>query len=66
MCNLYQTHAGFTDDLICSKKSVAQPAENFDAAAAIALLEIGKNTCIAMQKFLVIVSCLEMFEWRFV
>ncbi|XP_018500718.2 negative regulator of systemic acquired resistance SNI1 [Pyrus x bretschneideri] len=60
MCKLYQTHAGFTDDLICSKKSVAQPAENFDAATAIALLEIGKNTCIAMQKFLVIIMELDV------
>lgn len=56
MCKLYQTNAEFTDDLISSEESVTQPAENFDTAATIALLEIGNNTCIAMQKFLILVS----------
>ena len=56
MCKLYQTNAGFTDDLISSKKSMALPAKEFDTAATIALLEIGNNTCIAMQKFLRMVS----------
>lgn len=56
MCKLYQTNAEFADDLISSEESVTQPAENFDTAATIALLEIGNNTCIAMQKFLILVS----------
>ncbi|XP_018502195.2 negative regulator of systemic acquired resistance SNI1-like [Pyrus x bretschneideri] len=60
MCNLYQTHAGFTDDLICSENPMAQPAENFDTGPAIALLEIGKNTCIATQKFLLIIMELDV------
>ncbi|XP_062013052.1 negative regulator of systemic acquired resistance SNI1 isoform X2 [Rosa rugosa] len=60
MCKLYQTNAGFADDLISSETSVAQPAENFDTAATIALLEIGKNTCIAMQKFLIMIMELDL------
>nr|XP_011460592.1 PREDICTED: uncharacterized protein LOC101306508 isoform X1 [Fragaria vesca subsp. vesca] len=60
MCKLYQTNAGFTDDLISSQKSMAQPAKFFDTAATIALLEIGNNTCIAMQKFLIMIMELDM------
>ncbi|KAM5588083.1 hypothetical protein ABKV19_006501 [Rosa sericea] len=60
MCKLYQTNAGFADDLISSETSMAQPAENFDTAATIALLEIGKNTCIAMQKFLIMIMELDL------
>lgn len=60
MCKLYQNCAGFTDDLICSENSAAQPAENFDTAAAISLLEVGKHTCIAMQKFLIMIMELDV------
>ncbi|XP_050370031.1 negative regulator of systemic acquired resistance SNI1 isoform X2 [Argentina anserina] len=60
MCKLYQTNAGFTDDLISSKKSMAVPAKNFDTAAAIALLEIGQNTCTAMQKFFIMIMELDL------
>ncbi|XP_004305400.1 PREDICTED: uncharacterized protein LOC101307140 [Fragaria vesca subsp. vesca] len=60
MCKLYQANAGFTDDLISSKKSMAQPAKIFDTSATIALLEIGNNTCIAIQKFLIMIMELDM------
>ncbi|BBH00945.1 negative regulator of systemic acquired resistance [Prunus dulcis] len=60
MCKLYLNCTGFTDDLICSENSVAQPAENFDTAAAISLLEVGKHTCIAMQKFLIMIMELDV------
>ncbi|KAK9936475.1 hypothetical protein M0R45_013316 [Rubus argutus] len=60
MCKLYQTNAEFTDDLISSEESVTQPDENFDTAATIALLEIGNNTCIAMQKFLILIMELDV------
>ncbi|KAK9936508.1 hypothetical protein M0R45_013347 [Rubus argutus] len=42
------------------KDCLAIMYENFDTAATIALLEIGNNTCIAMQKFLILIMELDV------
>ncbi|KAL5575326.1 hypothetical protein UlMin_017025 [Ulmus minor] len=52
MCNLYQISEAFSDDLIHQEKSVVESAENTDSSVVIALFEVGKNTCISMQKLL--------------
>lgn len=56
MCKLFQICASFSDDLICEENSVEKSARKCDTAVAIAFLEIGKNTSIAMQKLITIVS----------
>ena len=56
MCGLCQIQSAFSNDEICLENYVAKPSGKCDTAVAIALPEIGKNTCIAMQKLLILVS----------
>lgn len=55
MCNPYQISAAFSDDLTHLDNSVGQLDNDSDNAVTIALLEVAKNTCNAMQKFLTMV-----------
>ena len=56
MCQLYQNSAAFSSDIIHPENSSGKLAENSDTPVTVALLEVGKNACIAMQKFLTVVS----------
>lgn len=55
MCGLYQIQSAFSNDPMYLETSVAQPSDNCDPAVAVALPEIGNNTCSAMQKLLILV-----------
>ncbi|PON57395.1 negative regulator of systemic acquired resistance (SNI1) [Trema orientale] len=59
MCQLYQISAEFSDDKIHPENSAEKSAENSDNAVTIALLEVGKNICFAMQKFLTMIMELD-------
>lgn len=56
MCRLYQIFAAFTDDLIPQESTLGESAKSSNTSVIIALLEVGMNVCIAMQKFLTMVS----------
>ena len=56
ICGLRQIQSAFSNDKICLENYVAKPSDSCDTAVAIALPEIGQNTCIAMQKLLILVS----------
>uniref|UniRef100_A0A2N9G5W0 Uncharacterized protein n=1 Tax=Fagus sylvatica TaxID=28930 RepID=A0A2N9G5W0_FAGSY len=60
MCGLCQIQSAFSNDEICPEIYVAKPSGKCDTAVAIALPEIGKNTCIAMQKLLILIMELDM------
>lgn len=59
ICNPYQISAAFSDDLTRLDDSVGQLDNDRDNAVTIALLEVVKNTCNAMQKFLTMVMELD-------
>lgn len=63
MCGLCQIQSALSNDQIYSENYVAKQFDNHDTAMAIALPEIGKNTCIAMQKLLTLVSFSTSFTW---
>lgn len=56
ICGLCQIQSALSNDKICSENYVAKPSDICDTAVAISLPEIGQNTCIAMQKLLILVS----------
>lgn len=55
MCGLSQIESAFSNNQIYPENSMAKPPDNCDTSVAIALPEIGKKTCIAMQKLLILV-----------
>ena len=57
MCGLCQVSAESINKLESSDNSMAKPSQNNNAAVAIALPEVSKNTCTALQKLLIMVSC---------
>ncbi|KAB1221997.1 hypothetical protein CJ030_MR2G018489 [Morella rubra] len=59
MCGLCQIQSALSNDQIYSENYVAKQFDNHDTAMAIALPEIGKNTCIAMQKLLTLIMELD-------
>ncbi|XP_041027702.1 negative regulator of systemic acquired resistance SNI1 isoform X2 [Juglans microcarpa x Juglans regia] len=60
MCGLYQIQSTFSNDPTYLETSVAKPSDNCDPAVAVALPEIGNNTCIAVQKLLTLIMELDM------
>ncbi|XP_059440204.1 negative regulator of systemic acquired resistance SNI1 isoform X2 [Corylus avellana] len=60
MCGLSQIQSAFSNNKIYPENSVAKPPDNCDTAVAIALPEIGKKTCIAMQKLLILIMELDI------
>ena len=54
ICGLCPDHAG-SDESECSETSMEKSSENHNTDVAIALLEIQKTTCMAMQKLLIMV-----------
>lgn len=58
MRKLYQICIGFSDDLVRPDNSVAKSTKKCDIAEEIAFLEVGKNTSIAVQRLLNMVSSL--------
>lgn len=56
MCKMHQICASLNDDLICEENSVEKLANWCETAITIALPEVGKNTIIAMQRLLTMVS----------
>ncbi|XP_062110472.1 negative regulator of systemic acquired resistance SNI1-like isoform X2 [Humulus lupulus] len=59
MCQLYQSTVAFNDDEIHPEISEEKSAKSCDTAVIVALFEVGKNACIAMQKFLTIIMELD-------
>lgn len=55
MCKLYENCATFSDDLMHLENSVGVSDNDSNTSVAIALLEVAKNTRIAMQKFFTMV-----------
>jgi hypothetical protein len=62
MCGLSQIQSAFSNNKIYLENSVAKPPDNCDTAVAIGLPEIGKKTCIAMQKLLILVCSSTSFS----
>ena len=62
MCGLSQIQSTFSNNKIYPENSVAKPPDNCDTVVAIALPEIGKKTCIAMQKLLILVCSSTSFS----
>ncbi|XP_050287164.1 negative regulator of systemic acquired resistance SNI1 isoform X4 [Quercus robur] len=60
VCGLFQIQSAFSNDKICLENYVAKPSDSCDTAVAIALPEIGQNTCIAMQKLLILIMELDI------
>lgn len=59
MCGLSQIQSTLATNQIYPETSGAKPSDNGDASVAIALPEIGKKTCVAMQKFLILIMELD-------
>ncbi|XP_024024762.1 negative regulator of systemic acquired resistance SNI1 isoform X2 [Morus notabilis] len=59
MCKLYENCATFSDDLMHLENSVGVSDNDSNTSVAIALLEVAKNTCIAMQKFFTVIMELD-------
>ncbi|KAK9267110.1 hypothetical protein L1049_009529 [Liquidambar formosana] len=57
---LCHVHVGFVDDVRSSENSAAKPYKDSDTAVAVALLEVEKCTCIAIQRLLVMIMELDM------
>lgn len=55
ICGLCQDHAGIVDESEHSETSMGKSYENHNTDVAIALLEVQKTTCLAMQKLLTMV-----------
>lgn len=56
LCELYHVHTGISNDHEYLENSIVKPSEDCNTALAFAFLEVGKSTCIAMQKLLITVS----------
>ncbi|KAK6264662.1 hypothetical protein SCA6_020096 [Theobroma cacao] len=60
ICGLCQDHAGIVDESEHSETSMGKSYENHNTDVAIALLEVQKTTCLAMQKLLTMIMELDM------
>lgn len=52
ICGLYQDYAGIHNEPVSSDE---KSSENHDTDVAIALLEVQRTTCMAMQKLIIMV-----------
>ncbi|KAH9797196.1 negative regulator of systemic acquired resistance SNI1 [Citrus sinensis] len=59
LCGLSQVYTGMSDNRGSPENSNTKPSEDCNPALAFALLQVGKSTCIAMQKFLIIIMGLD-------
>ncbi|GAY34653.1 hypothetical protein CUMW_012600 [Citrus unshiu] len=59
LCGLSQVYTGMSDNRGSPENSNTKPSEDCNPALAFALLQVGKSTCIAMQKFLIIIMELD-------
>ncbi|XP_044495085.1 negative regulator of systemic acquired resistance SNI1 [Mangifera indica] len=60
LCGLCQAHTGLISDHGCSENSVRKPSGEHNTPLVFALLEVGKSTCIAMQRFLILILKLDI------
>lgn len=60
ICGLYQNYAGINSESHCSETSMGKSSENHNADVAMALVEVQKTTCMAMQKLLIMTMELDM------
>lgn len=58
-CGLSQVYTGTSDNCGSPENSNTKPSEDCNSALAFALLLVGKSTCIAMQKFLIVIMELD-------
>lgn len=56
MCKMCHVHPGNTDDLSHTENSSTERLKNCNSAIAIALPEVEKCTCTALQKLLLLVN----------
>ncbi|KAJ4703580.1 Negative regulator of systemic acquired resistance (SNI1) [Melia azedarach] len=59
LCELYHVHTGISNDHEYLENSIVKPSEDCNTALAFAFLEVGKSTCIAMQKLLITIMELD-------
>ncbi|XP_039065129.1 negative regulator of systemic acquired resistance SNI1-like isoform X2 [Hibiscus syriacus] len=59
ICSLSQDYAGNNNESDCSEPSIEKSSENHNTDVAIALLEVQRTTCMAMQKFLIMIMELD-------
>ncbi|GMI93465.1 SUPPRESSOR OF NPR1-1, INDUCIBLE 1 [Hibiscus trionum] len=59
ICSLCQDYAGNRNESDCSKTSIEKSPENHNTDVAIALLEVQRTTCMAMQKFMIMIMELD-------
>lgn len=64
LCGLCQAHTGLISNHGCSENSVRKPSGEHNTPLVFALLEVGKSTCIAMQRFLILVSYRYSFKFN--
>ncbi|XVF87391.1 hypothetical protein PTKIN_Ptkin18bG0116400 [Pterospermum kingtungense] len=60
ICALCQDYAGIDSESHCSETSMEKSSENHNADVAMALPEVQKTTCMAMQKLLIMIMELDM------
>ncbi|XVF27558.1 hypothetical protein REPUB_Repub14bG0118500 [Reevesia pubescens] len=62
ICGLCKDHAGSYNESECSETSMEKSSENHNTDVAIALLEVQKTTCMAMQKLMIMIMELDMLK----
>ncbi|XVE51421.1 hypothetical protein DITRI_Ditri02bG0038900 [Diplodiscus trichospermus] len=60
LCGLCQDYAGIDNESGCSETSMEKSSKNHNTDVAIAVLEIKRTTCMAMQKLLIMIMELDM------
>ncbi|OMO65237.1 hypothetical protein COLO4_31385 [Corchorus olitorius] len=62
ICGLSQYHAGIVDGSDCSETSMEKSSEDHNTDVAVALIEVQKTTCRAMENLMIMIMEFDVFK----